>query len=73
MKCICHAAGMMMFPQLSLADVHELLFGATCWPFGDCQDVIKQLREMADNTGGSLMECLARADEQMQKAMKSSS
>jgi hypothetical protein len=70
MKCTCHAAGLLMFPTLSFADVHELLFGATCWPFGDCADVRKQLRDMADHTDGSLHAALARADSQMEEQMK---
>jgi hypothetical protein len=70
MNCICHSAGIVMFPMLSLSDVHELLMSATCWPFGDCETVIKQLRETADNTDGSLDAAISMADKKMKEAME---
>ena len=69
-KCICHSAAHTLFPGLSSEERHELLFGATCWPFGDCETVMKQMRDILKNTDGSLMGALAYADDITTKAMR---
>ena len=70
-KCICHAAGLLMFPTLGIRKVHDLLMTSTCWPFGDCDQVIGQLRKLADRTDGTLEGAMAYADAITEEAMRS--
>ena len=69
-KCICHAAGLLMFPTLGIGKVHELLMTSTCWPFGECDQVIKQLRKLADCTDGTLEGAMAYSDAKTEEAMR---
>jgi len=56
-------------PKVLARDRAELLWGATCYPAGDPEQVEKQVRELAEKTRGTLCACLAFADERLTQAM----
>ena len=58
------------YPDLSNGDQYELLFGATCFPFGGPESIEPQLKELIENTDGSLQAALCYANNQLDESMK---
>jgi len=57
------------YPKLSDEQHGALLFNATCFPFGNPEDVERQLKELVEKTDGTLDGALAFADTEMEAAM----
>ena len=53
------------YPALDTKETEELLWGATCFPFGTLEQVEQQVRDLKQNTDGSLGQALALADEEL--------
>ena len=54
------------WPHLTPEQRRELLWEATCFPFGCGGMVAEQLRKLAEQSGGDLKKALAIADQQME-------
>lgn len=52
------------YPDLTDRECSDLLMGGTCFPLGDADEVEKQLKELKDNTDGTLEAGLAWAEKQ---------
>jgi len=65
----CFSAARKHYPKLSKEDHWNLLFGATCYPFGSPEQVEEQLIELRKNTNGTLGHALAYANSQMEAQM----
>lgn len=61
------------YPDLEQADQKELLFGATCFPFGPPELIEKQLIDLIENTDGSLGEALSYANERFKSYIEGGS
>lgn len=59
-----------LWPGISEEDVNDLLWGATCFPFGDVRTTVKQLLQAKRAGRGNVSAALAFADEQMNEAMR---
>lgn len=68
----CVAAAHKYFPKVSDDDIGDLLFSATCFPFGDHTDVARQLRNLArrKRCDGTVATAAALADADMDRAMR---
>lgn len=66
----CDEAAQRHYPALSAEERWELLWGATCFPFGGPDMVEKQLIALKQTTDGSLGAALALADEETDAAMR---
>lgn len=58
------------YPKLSIAEKNELLFAATCFPLGDHEDIERQLKELIQNTDGTLSGALDYANKLLEEGMK---
>jgi hypothetical protein len=58
----CYNAVTYFYPYLSDEDKYNVLIGATCFPFGNPQQVANQLFDLVENTDGSVTGALAYAD-----------
>ncbi len=56
------------YPNLPEDDYGHLLMSATCFPFGGPKYIEPQLKELVENTDGSLGAAIAFADKQLSKA-----
>ena len=56
------------YPHLNEADSVDLLWSATCFPFGGPEDIEPQLKKLRKRTDGSLNAAKAFADTSMRKA-----
>ena len=63
----CYQLVCKYYPNLSDADRGEVLMGATAFPHCSPKYLEKQLKELIDNTDGSLDAALYYADFQLQK------
>jgi len=55
------------YPHFTDAEKHDLLWSATCFPFGNPEDLEPQLRKLRKRTDGSLDAAKAFADTSMTK------
>jgi hypothetical protein len=69
-KCI--EAAHRYFPKVKDSDIGDLLFSATCFPFGCAGDVERQLRNLSRRKkyDGTLATAAAMADADMDRAMR---
>jgi len=58
------------YPHLSDGDKLDLLWSATCFPFGGPEHIEPQLRKLRKRTDGSLNQAKGFADWSMQQNMK---
>lgn len=66
----CVEAVKMYWPDLPLEQYPELLWGATCFPFGDHEMVANQVREMAGKAKCDLHVALAIADQETREMIE---
>jgi len=66
----CVAAVKKYWPNLPEEKYPELLWNATCFPFGDHEMVARQVKEMAIEAKHDLDRALAIAGAEMTKAMR---
>ena len=66
-KCI--DAVKKFWPDLPENQYSDLLWNITCFPFGDHNDVLSQVKEMAEKSGCNLDKAMAIANEQTKRAM----
>jgi hypothetical protein len=58
------------FPEIGENDIGELLWGATCFPFGGPEQVEEQLRKMHDKGLTTADEAMAYSDSEMERQMR---
>ena len=66
----CVDAVKQYWPSLPENQYGNLLYGATSFPFGDHEQVCKQVKELAEQTGCNLDQAIAIACEEMDREMK---
>ena len=57
------------YPDLSEEEQGHLLMSATCFPFGDPEDVERQLKELKEKTDGTLHGAIAFVADEMDAAI----
>ena len=65
----CADAVCKWYPEFSEEDQGELLWGATCFPFGEPEDVDRRLQELRTHTDGTLSGAMQYAEAQQDRAM----
>ena len=58
------------WPTLPEEDFDTLLWQCTCYPAGGPEDVVPQLREMAEKSGCDFGKAMAIADAEIEAALK---
>ena len=59
------------YPDLEWEEQYDILICATCFPFGQPEDIERQLKELVEKTDGTVDGAMAFADAEMELAMES--
>lgn len=59
-----------LYPAAAENDIVDLLWSATCFPFGEPEQVRKNLEDALANTDGTPLSAMAYAEQQINEAMK---
>lgn len=68
----CFEAAAECFPQLDIFEHYDILFGATCYPFGCVEHVRPQLEKLVAAGCKTAEECCALADDETWQTMTGS-
>ena len=66
----CYKTAQRLFPDVPEESLTDLLWGATCFPFGSAEQITSQLQEMHNVGLVTLEDAMAYAERKMDKAME---
>lgn len=66
----CANALMKYYPSLPSAEAGSFLMSTTAFPMGDAETIERQLKEMWENTDGTIAAAYAYAEDEFERSMR---